>query len=429
MENYNMGVFKEKLKLIITNNKTSITNLVFQYLNNGISYLIPFILIPYLILTLGLEEYGKFAFAFAFASYFKIIVDFGFDISLTKHILNYCKIKNVNSSIFSMMFVAKLTLALFSALIFFTVISVFTINNNSELLIICFLFILSSVFNLNSFFYAFNDVKTITIVNSITKVVYLILVFTFIKSQEDLLLFVIINISSYISFSLILFVIAIKKYKIKFDFSNLRTNRNIFIIKESYNSFISNLAVSFYGTTNTFVLGLFGSPYIVGVFSVTEKVYIAFTSMISSSNFVLYPKLITLFKVKEKFLVSFRKIEFVYFLAVLFSVAILFVSRFSILEYLNLENSEVSINYFNLFIVALIFSPFGAFYTRMFLVLSISKKLVYVTMIGFVVNTSILIILVSYEFYNIFPLCVIITQVYIAMTKRRIVFKEIKKQC
>ncbi len=138
MENYNMGVFKEKLKLIITNNKTSITNLVFQYLNNGISYLIPFILIPYLILTLGLEEYGKFAFAFAFASYFKIIVDFGFDISVTKHILNYCKIKNVNSSIFSMMFVAKLTLVLFSALFFFTVISVFTINNNSELLIICF---------------------------------------------------------------------------------------------------------------------------------------------------------------------------------------------------------------------------------------------------------------------------------------------------
>jgi PST family polysaccharide transporter len=247
--------------------------------------------------------------------------------------------------------------------------------------------------------------------------------------RKDLLLFAIINISSWISVSLILFVIAIKKYKLKFHFSNLRTNRNIFIMKESFNSFISNLAVSFYGTTNTFVLGLFGSPYIVGVFSVVEKIYNAITSIISSSNYVIYPKLIILFKVRKNFLRSFRKIEFVYFLVVLFSAVILFMSRFSILEYLNLESSEFSMNYLNLFIVALIFSPFGAFYTRMFLVLSISKKLVYVTMIGFVINTLILIILVSYEFYNVFPLCVIITQVYIAMTKRRIVFKEIRKLC
>jgi PST family polysaccharide transporter len=417
------------LKRILNNNKRSLISLFFQYFNNGVSYIIPLILIPYLILTLGLEGYGKFAFAFAFASYFKIIVDFGFDISVTKHIINYCKIKNVNSSIFSMMFVVKLILALFSFLVFFTVISIFTINNNSELLIICFLFTLSSVFNLNSFFYAFNDVKTITIVNSIIKVVYLILVFSFIKIKEDLLLFAIINISSLISISLILFVIAIKKYKIKFHFSNLRTNRNIFIVKESFNSFISNLAVSFYGTTNTFVLGIFGSPYIVGLFSVTEKIYSALTSIISSSNYVIYPKLITMFKVRKNFLKSFRKIEFVYFLAVLFSVSISFVSRFSILKYLNLESSEFAMNYLTFFIIALFFSPFGAFYTRMFLVLSISKKLVYITMIGFVINTLILIILVSCEFYNVFPLCVIITQVYIAISKRQIVFKEIRKLC
>ena len=429
MERFKMVDLKKKIELIIINNKTSIKNLVFQYLNNGISYLIPFILIPYLILTLGLGEYGKYSFAFAFASYFVVIVDFGFDISVTKHILNYCKIKNVNSSIFSMMFVAKLTLALFSGLVFFLVISVFTINNNSELLIICFLFIFSSVFNLKSFFYAFYGLKTITIVNSITKLVYCILVFIFIKSQEDLLLFAIINISSHISLSLILFIIAIKKYKLKFDFSNLRTNRNIFIIKESYNSFISNLAVSLYGTTNTFVLGLFGSPYNVGVFSVTEKIYTALTSLITSSNYVLYPKLITLFNVKNFFLASFRKIEFVYFLVIMFSVVILFVFKFSILEYLNLENSEVSNNYYNLFNVALFFSPLGALYTRTFLVLGISKKLVHVTMMGFAINTLILTILVSFEFFNIFPLCVVITQAYIASKKRRVVFKEIKKQC
>tara|TARA_B110000503_G_C7160378_1_gene419398 strand:- start:2295 stop:3557 length:1263 start_codon:yes stop_codon:yes gene_type:complete len=418
-----------KLKRILNNNKTSLIDLFFQYFNNGVSYITPLILIPYLILTLGLEGYGKFAFAFAFASYFKIIVDFGFDISVTKHIINYRKMKNVNSSIFSMMFAVKLTLFLLSFLVFFTVISIFTINDTTELLIICFLFALSSVFNVDFFFYAFNDVKTITIVNSIIKVVYLILVFSFIKIKEDLLLFAIINISSLISVSLILFVIAINKYTIKFHFYNLRTNRNIFIMKESFNSFISSLAVSLYATTNTFVLGLFGSPYIVGLFSVITKIYRAITSIISSSNYVIYPKLITMFKVKENFLRNFRKIEFVYFIAVLLTVTLTFVFRFSILEYLNLEGSEFAINYLKLFIIALFFSPFGAFYTRMFLVLSISKKLVYITMIGFVINSLILMILVSFEFYSIFPLCVIITQGYIAITKRRIVYKEIRTQC
>lgn len=54
----------------------------------GFSYIYPILLIPFLTKTIGMEKYGLVYFAIAFAWYFQVISEFGFDLSNVRHVVN-----------------------------------------------------------------------------------------------------------------------------------------------------------------------------------------------------------------------------------------------------------------------------------------------------------------------------------------------------
>ena len=61
-------------------------NLFWLYALQGLNYLVPLAVLPYLLRILGVEHYGLIAFAQAFAQYFIILTDYGFNLSATKRI-------------------------------------------------------------------------------------------------------------------------------------------------------------------------------------------------------------------------------------------------------------------------------------------------------------------------------------------------------
>ena len=66
----------------------------------GANYILPFITIPYLVRTIGIDKYGLVAFAQSFAAYFVIFTDYGFSLSATKLIsINRNDCANVVSSL------------------------------------------------------------------------------------------------------------------------------------------------------------------------------------------------------------------------------------------------------------------------------------------------------------------------------------------
>lgn len=57
------------------------SNIFNQFLLYGFSHILPFLLMPYLLTTIGVAKYGLVNFALAFSFYFQVVNEWGFDLS------------------------------------------------------------------------------------------------------------------------------------------------------------------------------------------------------------------------------------------------------------------------------------------------------------------------------------------------------------
>ena len=72
--------------MVTTTRRKLLGNMFWLYSLQGLNYFIPFAVLPYLVRVLGVERYGLVSFAQAFAQYFVILTDYGFNLFATKQI-------------------------------------------------------------------------------------------------------------------------------------------------------------------------------------------------------------------------------------------------------------------------------------------------------------------------------------------------------
>lgn len=304
----------------------------------GTNYIIPLIAIPYLMKILGASYFGIFSFSFSFVQYFLLIVDFGFNMSATKRIATSNK-KEMNR-IFSATLYAKsllLVLSLFIMISFFY----FDILKEYRLAILCFVPLLFA--NTFTFFWLFQGlgkVRTISIINTISKCTILPLTFVFVKDSTDVYIGILIQSGVYV-FSCILS----NAYIIKYRLVNLETVSIFDIkyeIKESFPLFLSTAATSVHTQLFVIILGFTCTSQIVGCYSAAERI-------MRSSCFFLYTPICQAFFPKIAKIGEIDKsggIELVkkLFIAMLIIMAVLSFSLFSFSDVISnfLGKSEYS---------------------------------------------------------------------------------------
>lgn len=252
------------------------------------NYLFPLITVPYLVRVLGVENYGLANFVIAFTAYFITFSDYGFNLSATREAALNKNNKNELSIIFNSVLLIKLVLFISGFILFSAIVFSFVVfSKNYILYLIAFGSVLGNVLFPSWFFQGIERMNLISIFSIIIKILFVISIFLFVKSVNDVDLYLIINSASSLILGTVTIFYVYSKLNIKFLIPS--KDNLLYQLKEGYHIFLSTLSINLYTTSNTFLLGLLAGNQAVGIFSGANKIREAYQGLLGNFGRTFYP--------------------------------------------------------------------------------------------------------------------------------------------
>jgi len=137
------------------------------------------------------------------------------------------------------------------------------------------------------FFQGMERMKYITFLNILSKTIFLILIFVFVKQESDYIIVPLFNSLGFLVSGIIGMYFAVKNLGAKLYLPKWQSIKKKF--KYSSEFFLSRISVSAYTNTNSFCLGLIGSNIMVGYYVAAEKIYQAINGIQLPLTQALYP--------------------------------------------------------------------------------------------------------------------------------------------
>jgi PST family polysaccharide transporter len=294
--------YKENIKPY----KTLIKNFTSLSILQIANYIFPLITLPYLVRVLGPEKFGLVNFAMAFAAYFMIITDYGFNLSATQEISIHRNNVQRISEIFSSVFTLKMLLFVFSTLIFITIVLIVPLFKEYLILFeITFLSVLGTALFPLWLYQGIERMKYILIISVSVKVITTILIFIIIQSENDFIKLAGLNTLNQFAIGIIGLMFALKKFRIKYTFPNKSLLSQQ--LRRGWNLFLSTVSINLYTTSNVFILGLFAPANVVGYFAAADKVRMAFQGILSPMSQSVFPFVNKLLSESYDRFISFNK--------------------------------------------------------------------------------------------------------------------------
>lgn len=246
-------------------------NMLYLTLLNFITYLSPILLIPYLMKTVGEENFGIYIFSWTFIFYFVFIVNYGFDFSATNQIaINKEDRLNVSEIFFNVTFIRILIAVLCIFGIYIAANTIHILFPYKQSLYYGFGIVLGIAFYPSWLFQGMEEMKFITIVNLITRLLPLIFVFVFIHEADQYPYVILIQAIGFIAGGIFSFFFAIKRYGLTY----IKPSLIIMIqqLKDGWSLFLSTVGMTLYRETNVFIMGFtVGNYTLIGYYSVADK--------------------------------------------------------------------------------------------------------------------------------------------------------------
>lgn len=250
--------------------KVLVENFAYLTLLQVAGYIFPLITLPYLARVIGVDSFGKIAFAAAIIGWFYTVADWGFNYTATRDVAKNREDKEKVSQIFSNVLWARCILTLFSfILLIILILLVPKFQEISTLLLITFLMLPGYILFPDWFFQAMEKMKYITILNLISKLLFTIAIFVFIKEKSDYILQPLFVSLGFVVSGIIAMYYILVRWKIKLQKPNIKEIR--LTIKNSTDVFINNLMPNLYNSFSTFLLGIFGGAVATGILNSGTK--------------------------------------------------------------------------------------------------------------------------------------------------------------
>jgi len=290
-------------------------------------------LIPFLIVKVGIHNYGVYAFAMAMLLFMVNIMNYGFNLSTVREIAKHKNDQTFLNNCFNEVFSVKLLLyAVLMLVLIFLVCFVPKFENHSSLYLFGSLILFSEVFSTRWFFFGLEKMKYITLMSLVGNFIFVILVLLYVTLEQD---FVYIALFEGIGMSVATiggFFVIVKKFN--FHLRLLSLKQIWTYLKINFSSFVNLLLPSTYNVTLVFIVGLLGVPTQVSFIQIGVKLSAVFSTIITILSSVFYPVL----NRKRKNNYPLRSI--LVGLGLMLSVFMFLFSKFIIVTWLHFDNDE-----------------------------------------------------------------------------------------
>lgn len=262
-------------------------NFIYNLFYQILTFLLPLITTPYLSRVLGAEKTGVYSYSYSIAYYFVLFAMLGLNNYGNREIAKSREDKNRRSKVFWSIY----SLQFLTSLLVIIIYSLSNLFLRKELISwIMLLYVMSSLFDINWFFWGMEEFKITVTRNTIIKLLTVVAILIFVKKQDDIYIYAVIMAGSMLISPLALWPYLKKRVEwIKPSFEDIVTH-----VKPNIVLFIPVIAVSFYKVMDKIMLGTMATYSEVGFYDYAEKVIAIPTCCVNALGTVMMPRMVNL---------------------------------------------------------------------------------------------------------------------------------------
>ncbi|HHV84662.1 MAG TPA: oligosaccharide flippase family protein [Petrimonas sp.] len=302
MNSLNINNIFRKLK----DNKTIVQNTGYLSIIEIVRLAMPFIALPYIIRTVGAENYGLAVFAQTIISYFTIFINFGLDISAVKNIsINRNDIAELNKIVSSVLLI-KLVLFTISFLLLLIGLWIIPFLKIHRLLFLfAFLTCFSELLFPTWFYQGIEKMKYLTLIKTTSILFYTISVFLFIHKPEHYTRIVLLQSLGNLFAGVMSFYLLLRIEKVQLIKSSYKYIKQTFT--DSIPFFFSRLSAVLNSAMAKTISGIFFSMQAVAAFDLAQKIATVALVPMQMLNQAIYPHIAK--TLNKEFVAKFLKIN------------------------------------------------------------------------------------------------------------------------
>jgi len=274
-------------------------NVILNYLYNSLYQLLiiitPIITTPYISRVIGAEGIGVYSSTLGVAQLFNIFGMFGILNYGSRAIAYVRDDKEKLNHTFWNVWIIQCIFSFISLIMYWIIFISFDSLGLSKVYLIQLPVVLGSLFDISWFYVGVEDFKKTVSRNVMVKIIGIICIFLFVKTESDLNKYIAINsISTFLG--VLTLWIFLKEYISKIEFKDFKYK---FHIRSALLLFIPQLTTHFYTGLDRTIIGLLSNSVEVGLYDQSQKVSRIALSLVTSLSTVLMPRIANMFANKD----------------------------------------------------------------------------------------------------------------------------------
>jgi O-antigen/teichoic acid export membrane protein len=262
-------------------------NIVYNVALNSLNIFFPIISAPYISRVLGVTNIGLVNFALNYVGYFILFAGFGINTYGILEIAKCRENKEKTSEVFSsIIFINIISDAAVSLCYIVSIFLIPVLREASLLFIVVGISLYVSPLTIDWYFSGREDFKIITYRSFIIKCVSFCCLFIFVKRQNDIIPYLILNVFSTVAANVWNLIYVLKK-GIRLTWKNLCLLRHV---RALIIFFFTNVVINIYTAIDTLMLGLLTTYEQVGYYTSPNKILIALVRGLGSISTALLPR-------------------------------------------------------------------------------------------------------------------------------------------